>query len=102
LWDDRHDTREEAMPFTESVPETSQVRSPWKTVLRTTVQVVPALALLVDPVLDAVANGDGSTLGPWAVGALAVSGAITRVMAVPGVEEFFRRYLPWLAAGATD
>lgn len=88
------------MPFTESVPETTQVRAPWKATVRTIFAVVPAIALLVNPVLTAVADGDPSTLGPWAAVALTASATITRVLALPGVEEFLRRFAPWLAAGA--
>jgi hypothetical protein len=90
------------MPFTESVPETTQVRAPWKAVLRTVVAQIPGIALLIPPVLDAIADGDGESLGGWAVAALAVSGAITRVLALPGVEAFLRRNAPWLAAGARE
>lgn len=90
--------------FTETVAQTTQVRNPWKATIRTLFAVIPALALLVDPVLDAIANGDGSTLGPWAALSLSVAGAITRVLAVPGVEAFLRDHgiTAWLAAGAKD
>jgi hypothetical protein len=96
------------MPFTErarfaeSIPQTTQVAAPWKATVRTVVQIVPAIAVLTPAVLSAVANGDPATLGPWAVVALSVSGAVTRVMALPAVESFLRRFLPWLAAGATE
>jgi hypothetical protein len=95
------------VPFTERahlepVSTTSQVAAPWKATVRTLLAVIPGIALLVDPVLDAVANGDGSTLGGWAVLATGVAGAITRVLALPGVEAFLRRFAPWLAAGATN
>jgi hypothetical protein len=90
------------MPFTESVPETTQVRAPWRTVVRTVFQIVPAVAILVPIVLEAVANGDPSSLGAWAAVAVTVSATVTRVMALPAVEEFLRRFVPWLAAGATD
>ena len=33
-------------------------------------------------------------------GVLAIAGAITRVLALPGVEQFLQRFLPWLAASA--
>lgn len=86
----------------EPISTTTQVRAPWKAVARTLFAVVPAAALLVQPVLDAVANGDGAALGPWAAGAISVAAAITRVLALPGVESFLRRFAPWLAAGARD
>ncbi|UTT40267.1 hypothetical protein NMP99_02855 [Glutamicibacter mishrai] len=34
--------------------------------------------------------------------ALGIAAAITRIMALPGVEAFFQRFLPWLAAGTKD
>jgi hypothetical protein len=34
---------------------------------------------------------------PWLAGVLAVCAAVTRVMAHPAVNEFLRRFLPWLA-----
>lgn len=92
------DPKEKTVPFTESTPPT-QVRHPWKAVARTTLAVISGVALLVDPVLDAVANGDGESLGAWAVGALAVSGAVTRVLALPAVNAFLDRFVPFLAAG---
>lgn len=91
------------MPFAESVAETTQVKSPWKAVLRTVVAQIPGIAVLTPAVLDAISgSGDGASLGAWAVGALAVSGAVTRVLALPGVETFLRQFAPWLAAGAKE
>lgn len=89
---------ENTVPFTETNPPT-QVKHPWKAVARTTLAVLAGAALLVDPVLDAVANGDGESLGGWAVGALAVSGAVTRVLALAPVNDFLDRFLPFLGAG---
>lgn len=78
---------------------TTQVQHPWRASLRTAFAVVVALALLAKPVLDAVsASGDGSDLGGWAVAVLGVAAAITRVMALPAVEAFLVRFVPWLAA----
>lgn len=85
---------------TEPISTTTQVRAPWKATIRTLLAVIPAVALLVEPVLEAVANGDPDALGGWAVGAVGVAGAITRVLALPGVEAFLRQYVPFLAAGA--
>lgn len=92
----------ERVQFAESVPQTTQVAAPWKATVRTLFAVIPAAALLVEPVLDAVAHGDGSTLGPWAVASISVAATITRVLALPVVESFLRRFVPWLAAGATE
>lgn len=78
--------------------ETTQVRNPWRTTVRTAFQATTGLAALVPFVLEAIAQGDPATLGPGAVVALSVSGAVTRVMALPQVEQFLATFLPWLAA----
>lgn len=76
----------------------TQTRRPWRTTVRTVLQVVTTLAVLTPFVLEAIAQGDPSTLGPGAAVALAWAGAITRVMALEGVEDFLVRFVPWLAA----
>lgn len=81
---------------------TTQTRHPWRATARTIFQVVPALAALVPFVLEAISNGDPALLGPGATAALAVAGAITRVMALPQVEEFLQNHLSWLAAEPKD
>ncbi|MFE9819493.1 hypothetical protein [Streptomyces sp. NBC_00236] len=61
--------------------------------LRTLVQTALALAVLLPALVDA--SGVPATL-PRVAGALAVAGALTRVMAVPGVQAL----LPaWLRTG---
>lgn len=79
----------------------TQVRHPWRTTARTIAQGVgtvllsiPALYVLAPDILRAA----GLEAVPWAVAALGVLGAIARVMAVPGVEQWMRRNFPWLAA----
>lgn len=81
---------------------TTQSTHPWRATVRTILAVVAGLALLVPAVLDAVSDGDPSSLGAWTAGALAVSGAVTRVLALPAVEEFLERFLPWLAASTRE
>lgn len=77
---------------------TTQVQNSWRAVVRTIVQAVVGLAALIPFVLDAISSGDASSLGPGAAVALAVSGVITKVMALPQVEAFITRFIPWLAA----
>ncbi len=86
--------------FTETVAETTQVRAPWRTVVRTVFQGLVALAAVAPFAVDAV--NDGAEATGAAAAFLAVSAAVTRLMAVPGVEKFLRDYLPFLAAGAKD
>lgn len=54
-----------------------------KRTLRTLVQTALAIAVLLPAVVDA--SGVPATL-PWVAAALAAAGALTRVMAVPGVQ----------------
>lgn len=79
--------------------QTTQQQHPWRATARTVLAVIAGLAVVTPEVLDAISDGDPSTLGPWAAGALVVSGAVTRVLALPAVEGFLRRFAPWLAAG---
>lgn len=75
----------------------TQVRRPWRSTVRTIFQGAVALATLIPFLVTGVYNGDGDY--PAAVvQVLGVSGTITRVMALPQVENFLRRYLPWLSA----
>lgn len=73
----------------------TQVRRPWRSTVRTVFQLVVGLA----PMLPAIVHASGvdDTVAPVA-GALAISGGITRVMALPAVEAFLQRFAPWLAA----
>ncbi len=76
----------------------TQVRRPWRATLRTAFAALVALAAMA-PVLVDAAGLDPSRL-PWLAGVLAVCAAVTRVLALPGVEAWLRRFVPWLAADA--
>lgn len=73
----------------------TQVRRPWRSTVRTLVQLALGLAPMLPLLVDAAGVDD--TL-PAVAGALAISGGITRVMALPQVEVFLQRFVPWLAA----
>lgn len=84
----------------------SQVEYPWRAAARTGVQVIVSLALLwpiVQP--DVVEFLDALALpGPvaaWIAGAIAVVGAVStfiaRLSALPAVDTFVQRFMPWLA-----
>ena len=64
----------------------TQVRRPWRATLRTAFAALVALAAMA-PVLVDAAGLDPSRL-PWLAG----------VLALPGVESWLRRFVPWLAA----
>lgn len=72
----------------------TQVKRPWRATFRTVFQGAVAVAAILPLVL--------TTAGIAPVGlagiAIAVAGALTRVMALPAVEEFLENYLPFLAA----
>lgn len=72
----------------------TQTRHPWRATVRTIVAAVVGLALL-GPL---VAAELGVQSVPWVAGVLAVIGAVTRVLAIPGVEAWMRQYVPWLSA----
>jgi hypothetical protein len=73
----------------------TQVRHPWRSMLRTGFAVVVALAAMM-PLLVTAAGVD-ETLAPVA-GVLAIASGITRVLALPQTEAFLKRFLPFLAA----
>lgn len=77
-----------------SEPTTTQGAHPWRATARTVFAIVVALLTLL-PVIAATA-GIGAV--PAVVQVLAVAATITRVLALPGVEDFLQKYLPFLAA----
>lgn len=78
---------------------TTQSAHPWRATIRTVLAVVVALAAGAPLIYTAIMQADPVTATGAAGVALAVAGAITRVMALPFVETFLRRFVPWLAAG---
>ncbi len=76
--------------------EPTQVRKPWRATLRTAFAAIVALAAMA-PVLVEAAGLDPGKL-PWLAGVLAGCAGVTRVLALPGVETWLRRFVPWLAA----
>lgn len=75
----------------------TQVRRPWRSTARTVFQGLVALATLT-PFLAGGIYDSSADYPAVVVQVLAVSGAITRVMALPQVETFLRRFAPFLAA----
>lgn len=72
----------------------TQMRHPWRSMLRTAFQMLVALAALWPVVVVAA----GLPEWAWVGGATAAAAGITRVMALPGVETFLRRFAPFLSA----
>ncbi|TDC01864.1 hypothetical protein E1091_02010 [Micromonospora fluostatini] len=75
-------------------PAPTQTRHPWRATVRTAfAATVGALSLI--PVAAATAGIDTV---PAVTQAVVVAGAITRVLALPGVDAWLRVYVPWLAS----
>lgn len=75
--------------------EPTQVRHPWRATART----VFAAVVTALPIVPVVVHELGVESVPWVAGALVVIGGVTRVLAMPGVNDWLRQYVPWLAAG---
>jgi Na+/H+ antiporter NhaB len=74
--------------------EPTQVKHPTRATFRTIVQGLIALAAVL-PLIFATAGVPPVGIAAILIG---IAGAITRVMAVPAVEDFLEKYLPFLAA----
>ena len=74
---------------------TTQEAHPWKATFRTVFQMVIGFIIML-PQLVTAAGLDEAT--PWVATAIAISGAVTRVMALPSVEAWMKRFIPWLSA----
>lgn len=73
----------------------TQLKRPWRSTVRTVFQALVGFASMW-AILVQVAGLDSTT--GWVSASLAVTAAVTRVMALPQVEAFLQRFLPWLAA----
>ena len=74
----------------------SQIIHPSRAVIRTVFQALVGLCAPV--VYTAPGQHDPAVATGAAAGVLAVTGAVTRIMALPGVDAWLRQYVPWLAA----
>jgi hypothetical protein len=71
----------------------TQTQYPWRATARTVFAAVVAFASIV-PFIVTAAGLDGWALAGQVV---LVAGAITRVMALPGVNGWIEKFVPWLA-----
>lgn len=76
----------------------TQVRRPWKSTIRTVFQAFIGLCVLA-PLLVNAAGLDPAQL-PWLGVVLGVAAAVTRIMALPGVEAWLQKYLRFLSAAS--
>lgn len=80
--------------------QVTQARHPVRAVLRTTVALIVGLAPMAPLIYEAATNHSPEGATGAAAGTLAIAGAVTRVLALPGVEALLRRHkaTSWLAA----
>lgn len=78
----------------------TQVRRPWRSTARTIFQSLVGLAVIAPLIAAAIEEATGYDLEgvPFIAAVLAGAAAVARVMAVPAVEVWLRRFVPWLAA----
>lgn len=69
----------------------TQVRFPWRATVRTIIQALPALAVAVPGVVAAIEGDRPGMLGVVGAVALTASGIVTRVMAIPAVNDLLTR-----------
>jgi len=73
----------------------TQSKYPWRTTARTVFQAACGLAVLTPAIVDA---SGVDAKAPWVAASLAVSGGVAKVMAIPGVNAWLERFVPFLAA----
>lgn len=78
--------------------QATQVRHPWQATLRTVFAAVVGFAGAWFIVVDALGLDETT---PWVATSLAIAAAVTRVLAIPAVNEWLNRFFPWLSANGT-
>jgi predicted phage tail protein len=81
-----------------ALAQPTQVKRPWRTTARTVFQGIVGAAAMAAPVYEAATHHDAAAATGWAATGLAISAGVTRVMAVPMVNDWLARFLPFLAA----
>ena len=76
----------------------TQTRYPWRAVARTAFQGGVSLAAMAPLIYSAANHHEPEAATGFVGGALVISAGITRVMALPGVNDWLRRFVPFLAA----
>jgi hypothetical protein len=75
----------------------TQTNHPWRATVRTVIQAGIAAAAAAPLVYNAVTQASPATSTGAAAVFLTVAGAVTRVASLPAVDQFLRRFIPWLA-----
>lgn len=76
----------------EPSPAPTQTRYPWRATLRTVAAATLALITVLPFVFDAL----GVSSLPWAAAFLGVIGTVTRVLAIPAVNDWLHKWAPIL------
>lgn len=82
----------------ESVAKPSQIRRPWRATART----VAAAAVALMPALPSIAEAAGIETVPFVASILTTTALITRILAIPEVDDWMDQYLPGLSADPTQ
>lgn len=87
-------------PTNPAPSQVTQARHPWRATARTVVAVLVPLAAMAPVIYETATHDNPEAATGAAAVTLAAAGAITRLLALPGVEEILRRYkaTSWLAA----
>ena len=72
----------------------TQTRYPWRATVRTVFAFIVGLAASWALIIQAAGIDPGLE---WVSGSVAIAAGITRVMALPAVDDLIRRFLPFLA-----
>lgn len=83
-----------------AVVEPTQVRRPWRATARTAFQAFVALCVMF-PILVETADLDPKAF-PWLAVPLGVAAVVAKIMALPAVNTFLARFIPFLAAAPAD
>lgn len=77
-----------------ATPQATQTAHPWRATVRSIFAFLIGLAAAWALIIQAAGIDPGLE---WAATSLTVAAAITRVMALPAVDDLIRRFVPWLA-----
>lgn len=72
----------------------TQTRHPWRATFRT----VAAATVAFLPLLPEIVKVLGVESLPWVAAVIGVTGGVTRVLAMPGMDRWLRTWVPGLAA----
>lgn len=71
---------------------------PWRRTARSVFQATITLAAIAPGIYQAATQHQPAEATGWAASGLVIAGAVTRVMALPSVDGFLRRYVPFLGS----